>query len=206
MSTLKDRINKVRAAAGWPDRGWKARLAGVAGVSRSAVSQWATGETSVMSAEAAMAIERALGWRTAWLIAGEIPERSDRAQDAHQDGGYWINVQKIKPSESPVIKWEDIGMGTPDAFDTRLIDDAMSPRAKSGDLVRISTTIAPIPGDGVLIKDKEGRHYLRIYKERRPGHWEAHAENTDYRPMESDADGLTIIGVLIGTPESRWSK
>ena len=65
------------------------------------------------------------------------------------------------------------------------------------------TDLSPRPGDGVLIADADGNYYLRIYKQRRPGNWEAHAENTAYQALDSERDGLRVLGVLVAV-HARW--
>lgn len=207
ISTLQDRIREIRDSEDWPKRGWKTILATTAGVSGAAVSMWDNGDTQEISAAAAAAIERKLGWRATWLISGELPKRVNSSRESPpQSRDYWTDLQAIETRPSHSIKWEDIGLSLPDVFETVVPDDSMAPRAKFGDVVKISTKAEPVPGDGILVRDKEGRHYLRVLRERRPGHWEAHAENTNYTPMDSKVDGLTIIGVLVGVPSTRWSR
>lgn len=55
----------------------------------------------------------------------------------------------------------------------------------------------------MLVSDNEGKPYIRLYVEGRQGHWEAHAVAPGYGPMEKEADGLTLLAVLVGV-HARW--
>lgn len=104
----------------------------------------------------------------------------------------------------PSIAWEEIKVhGLPAKFETVVPDDSMAPRVRQGQAVTFETGLTPRPGDGVLIRDNDGHHYLRIYKQRRTGSWEAHADNDAYQPLESERDGLEVVGVLVAV-HARW--
>ena len=80
----------------------------------------------------------------------------------------------------------------------------MAPRAKAGKGLIFSTEETPKPGDGVLVADRLGNAYFRLYRLNRPGHWEAYATNDAYRPLDSERDGLVVLAVLVGE-KGRWS-
>lgn len=92
----------------------------------------------------------------------------------------------------------------PDVFSVTIEDDSMAPRVRRGDVVRFSRDVAPRPGDGVLVRDTAGRWFFRIYRERRPGEWEAHPLNDAYQPLDAARDSLQILAVLTGIEEQRW--
>lgn len=103
------------------------------------------------------------------------------------------------------IPW-GASMGTTDLspkFDSAAPDDSMAPRVRTGQIVTFDSTLQARTGDGVLVVDADGNPYLRIYKERRPGVWEAHAENPAYLPLESERDGLRVLAVVVGV-QARW--
>lgn len=91
----------------------------------------------------------------------------------------------------------------PAVFKVEMPDDSMAPRIRAGHIVRIDSTLQPRPGDATLVRDSEGRHYVRLYRQRRPGVWEAAPTNEAYQPLESDRDGLVAIGVVTGV-DGRW--
>jgi phage repressor protein C with HTH and peptisase S24 domain len=92
----------------------------------------------------------------------------------------------------------------PDLFSVSLPDESMAPRARKGDVIRFGRHIDPRPGDGVLVQDAEGRWYFRLYRERRPGDWEAHAINPAYQSLDAQRDGLILLAVLVGIESQRW--
>jgi SOS-response transcriptional repressor LexA len=93
----------------------------------------------------------------------------------------------------------------PERFDVKMPDESMMPRVRPGDLLTFSTDKVPRPGDGVLVRDAAGGLYFRQYRERRAGQWTAHPLNDAFQPLDSAADQLTILAVLVGIPEQRWS-
>lgn len=106
----------------------------------------------------------------------------------------------------PTINWESLldTVALPDVFKLAAPDTSMAPKVPQGTMVEFTRSLQPRPGDGVLVKDRDGHHYLRIYREKRPGHWEAYAINDAYSPLDSQADGLTVVAVLTAVA-GRWA-
>lgn len=105
----------------------------------------------------------------------------------------------------PTITWGELSMNPlPEVFRTTVPDAALSPRVLPGTTVVLTRSLPPRPGDGVLVRDSEGHHYLRVYREGRIGHWEAHAINESFRPLDSVLDQLTVVAVVTAT-DGRWS-
>lgn len=92
----------------------------------------------------------------------------------------------------------------PPTFRVAAVDDSMAPRVKAGEVVEFAVGEAPRPGDGVLVRDSTGALYFRIYRQRRPGAWEAHPVNDAFQALESERDGLSVVAVLVGVPQQRW--
>lgn len=92
----------------------------------------------------------------------------------------------------------------PTVFKLSAPDASMAPKVPQGTLVEFTRDMQPRPGDGVLVRDNAGHHFMRVYRERRPGHWEAYAINEAYRPLNSDDDDLTVVAVLTAVA-ARWS-
>lgn len=95
--------------------------------------------------------------------------------------------------------------GVPETFRVSMPDDSMSPRVRRGDVLEFSSRETARTGDGVLVRDSQGNLYFRIYRQARPGQWEAHPVHTDYLPLHSDRDGLVVVGVMTGAPKHRWA-
>lgn len=93
----------------------------------------------------------------------------------------------------------------PPTFRVSMPDDSMLPRVRRGDVLEFDAREQPRTGDGVLVRDAQGNLYFRIYRQAKPGQWEAHPVHTDYLPLHSERDGLTVVGVMIGAPRHRWA-
>lgn len=105
----------------------------------------------------------------------------------------------------PTISWSELSMTElPEVFRTTVPDTALAPRVTQGATVVLTRGLEPKAGDGVLVQDGDGHHYLRLYRERRVGHWEAHALNDSYRPLDSQIDRLRVVAVITAT-EGRWA-
>lgn len=118
--------------------------------------------------------------------------------DAHP-----LNVDGV--TLRPTIRWSELSMKPlPEVFRTTVPDAALAPRVLPGTTVVLTRGLPAKPGDGVLVRDAEGHHYLRVYREGRIGHWEAHAINEAFRPLDSVADQLSVIAVVTAT-DGRWS-
>lgn len=106
------------------------------------------------------------------------------------------------------LMWGDLmhAISLPPEFVVELQDDSMAPKANKGDAVLFSTREPPVAGDGVLVRDKTGQIYFRIYRERRPGLWTAHPISEAYHPLDSETDGLTVLAVMLGIPRQRWGR
>lgn len=97
------------------------------------------------------------------------------------------------------LPWESlVPTELPEIFDAALPDDAMASLFPAGSFVTFSTTEKLRPGDAVLLSDKLGHLYCRQYIERTPGHWIATPLNGAFLPLDSIADGLTVLAVMVG--------
>jgi hypothetical protein len=120
-----------------------------------------------------------------------------------------LQAQEMSPPRYrvlPTIRWEDLMTREelPDLFATPAPDDSMAPRVREGQLVTLERGLEPRGGDGVLVRDRDGHTYLRLYRPRRPGIWEAHALNPDYQSLDSERDGLEVLAVIVGV-HARWA-
>jgi hypothetical protein len=83
-------------------------------------------------------------------------------------------------------------------FQTVMPDASMAPDVPKGATVILVTGVEPEPGDYVLLVDSHGHHSLREYRLVRPGHWQAHALNPAFLPLDSERDGLRVLAVFEG--------
>lgn len=107
-------------------------------------------------------------------------------------------MRQLASETPPIIKWESLLTAPlPPAFWIDAPDDSMLPRIAAGERVLFSSVRAAAPGDEVLLCDAAGNVYIRVYRQKMPTTWTAFAENPAYLPLESDRDGLTVLGVMI---------
>lgn len=134
------------------------------------------------------------------------PQHTVAGEQRQRGLGAHILSQPID-SYSPQVTWEAI-MKTdrlPATFCVAMPDDSMHPRVRRGDVLEFDTRETPRTGDGVLVRDAGGTLFFRIYRQAKPGVWEAHPIHPDYLPLHSDRDGLTVVGVMVGAPRHRWA-
>ena len=106
------------------------------------------------------------------------------------------STQRMTPI---TIQWESVVIGQmPERFALVIRDEAMAPQFKPGHTVEFDSTRQAKPGDVVLRVDADGHAYLRDYVERRPGLWTAAPRSPAYQALDSVADGLRVLAVLVG--------
>lgn len=151
--------------------------------------------------EHAPALAKALGVRLEVLVGNTLPDAREEAPPAY---GVAQNMSHHTIRVAPMLDWETLMLHPlPPRFDLPAPDDSMVPRIAAGDVVSFSTELQARPGDGVLATDQHGHLYIRLYRQRTPIAWEAHALNDAYQPLHSDRDGLRVLAVLIGV-QARW--
>jgi phage repressor protein C with HTH and peptisase S24 domain len=154
-----------------------------------------------MGTAMARRLERAQGKPPGWMDTPQTGEAIAPYEAAPSSFGH-----------GPVTNWLPITWGAnvhndlPTLFSATIPDDSMSPRVRRGDVVRFQRHLQPTPGDGVLVVDSTGTWFLRIYRERRPGEWEAHPLHPDYQPLRAADDKLTLVAVLVGIESQRWGQ
>jgi hypothetical protein len=98
---------------------------------------------------------------------------------------------------APSQTWGDI---VPDnlehVFSVALPDDSMAPEAPAGSVITFARSSSATSGQGVLLTDKDGSIYFREYRARTATTWQAVAKNSAFLPLDSAADGLTVIAVM----------
>lgn len=121
----------------------------------------------------------------------------------HSQKGVAHPMRLVPSDDPPRINWGDVLNSTDERFSVQIQDDAMAPRIVAGTWVRFLRTTDARPGDGVLVRDQHDNLYFRVLRQRTPGHWLAVADNTNFEPLDSLADELQVVGVLIGV-DQRW--
>lgn len=127
-------------------------------------------------------------------ILSDSPTRNQRISTS----GVSHAMRHLPRETPPTIKWESLlTEELPPVFGVAAPDDSMFPRIAVGEMVYFSSIRQAVPGDEVLLCDSAGNAYIRVYRQRTPTVWTAQAENPDHLPLESDRDGLTVLGVMI---------
>lgn len=156
--------------------------------------------TSARSVHAA-AIAKALGVSLEALVGNTLPDVREEAPPTY---GVAQNLSHPTIRVAPLLEWETLMQHLlPPRFELAAPDDSMAPRIAAGDIVTFSSELRARPGDGVLVADHHGHHYIRLYRQRMPTAWEAHALNDAYQPLQSERDGLRVLAVLVGV-HARW--
>lgn len=146
--------------------------------------------------------EKAFGRSASWIETG-VDDACTFPQ--HLSAGVSINpvaqeVSQYRFKLAPrLIPWEQIMIGPLDAeFQTEVPDASMAPDIPVGSRIMLITGVEPMPGDFVLVRDHAGHLYLREFRQLRPGHWQAHARNDAFLPLDSTRDGLKVVAVFDG--------
>lgn len=185
--TVGDRIERLARERGLPTGG---ALADALEVSYETLRKWKVGSTAPNRGRVEL-ISKYLKVPEALVMHGE--DREDSSRPAHA-------VSLEKHTVTPRVEWSEL-MGDqdlPDLFEVEVPDNAMGPRAGSGRIVKFDRRVKAQPGDGVLVKDRGGRVFFRMYREGIGGHWQAVPRTEGYRTLDSRDDALEIVAVMVG--------
>lgn len=214
MLSLKERLELLMKVMSWEH----ADLVRESGESSSVVSQWlGKGSKEIKSIgkmEAAERLEVATGFCALWIAKGKGAQRvSDPRADnapytvnegvAHYSSLKAATVDKLCPTAWEALMKIGDRAELPEYFSTEMPDDSMAPRVRAGAILIFDRDVEPRPGDGILLRDRDGEQYFRLFKQRSKDVWEAHALNEAYPALESERDGLELLAVLTGV-KSRW--
>jgi hypothetical protein len=177
MATMREirRANLCLLLESWPTQ--KA-FAEASGLAAGHVSQMVNG-TREVGENVARRIESSRGLQSGWM---DTPHDSTHhvAEPAGQygpqvgsellasvpvvgvaqlgDGGYWADLDFPTGHGDGYIPWPT---KAPNAYALRCRGDSMKPRVKDGEYVIVEPSRAPIPGDEVLIKARDGRVMIK---------------------------------------------
>ncbi len=210
--TLSDRIREALTGSGKS----QAQIATETRKSPGAVSQWLDGRIKGLRADTAEALERATGYRAAWLVTGKGPklvlDKSNVSAAqlgtkqipllSYVSAGAWTGaVDAFQPNDAHDWLVTDLELSE-GAFALEIKGDSMQPEFKPGDRVIIDPDISPQPGDFVVAKNGEEE---ALFKKYRPRSMDASGNvifelvplNDDYPTMRSDAVPIRIVGTMV---------
>lgn len=212
--TIADRVFDAAAAA--PHHMTRTALAEAIGMTYAGVRKWGLPEGGSRPTKATLAKIREVlgpGATPEWVLFGIGPGPTVGGIDPNQEDPEDMRIALTLAI--PFLMWSEVSMVTlfndnPALHHVRRVaasrtaskrtkqlevpDDSMAPTLVHGDAVQVEPGEEAAPGDVVLVKDGEGRHYLREYRER-PGGFDAHPHNPVYATLESKRDGLSLIAV-----------
>lgn len=99
------------------------------------------------------------------------------------------------------IDWGDLmGLELDRPFELVVLDDALAPEIYAGCLAQFDPVDArpPVAGRPVLVRDRDGAHYLRDFQRGPGGRWQAVARQRGFAPLDSESDGLLIVATMKG--------
>lgn len=98
------------------------------------------------------------------------------------------------------VTWEGLqvaGLDVP--FQMTVPGDELMPYAARGETGLFMPGRAPKPGRGVLLRDKAGNFYLRLFGEGIAGNWIGYSNQPGIPTLERDAHGVEVIAPMIGS-------
>lgn len=156
-----------------------------------------------MSPELAQAIDRtfARGRAPGWFNA--VASHESQASLDRPVSQRHVTIVQEEP-DVLAVEWGDMDAlrRCTGRFTVIAPDDSMHDRVKQGKVLEFDRRLKPTPGDGVLVADRFGDWYFRIYRAGPQGTFEAYPLNPAYRTLESARDGLEVLAVL--SSSGRW--
>lgn len=194
LDTLGARVRHARQQRGMT----QAQLAKASELGQSDISKIERSEIQQTTGIARLA--GALSVDSLWLERGE-GAAPDWTSVHPPIRGVAQDMSQIRPTLSlPKVAWEDLDMGQKPSqpFELEVIDGAFGGDIPPGCVMRMDPHREPRAGWPVLVKDKDGRHYLRDYQQAGGGRWQAVARTRGFAPMDSLDDGLEVVAVMRG--------
>lgn len=191
VKTIAERLKAARDEAGLN----QVELARRAGVAPGTIGNIEAGTRQ--NPRELLEIAAAVGVRAEWLKTGFGPRtESGLAQSLSH------HAVTLPPRR---LEWGDVVKAKmlPSEFQVEVPDDACAPEVRAGWSIQCSTTVSPVPGDHVIVRDAQGVTFFRLYAEGAGGTWEAQATGRGYRSLNSDADGLVLLAVVMFTMRPR---
>jgi len=112
------------------------------------------------------------------------------------------NVILSEETVPPTIEWGDLmDSELPERFRLEVLDDSMSDLLTPGSFakfLRCKPGERPHTGRPVLVRDRDGNHYIRDFASKTPNHWRAVPRNRHYEPLDSIEDELELVAFMVG--------
>lgn len=168
-------------------------LADGLGISVAAVGQVLNRKTRMLDALNHTRAALLCGVDPLWLASGD-----GKAPQAGQAHAMSHNQHIVTPTR---IEWEELTVLDLDQpFELVVLDDALAPEIFKGCVAQFDPVAMrkPVAGRPVLVRDKEGSHYLRDFEQGSGGRFLAVARQRGFSALDSEADGLLIVATMKG--------
>lgn len=225
MSTLQTRIQELMEKTGWSI----GRIADIAGVSSSAVSQWLNGQTASIKLEPALMLERESGYSALWLANGKgvkqvvqpapldagdevlEPEFAGNARRERAipivgtakmgDDGYYEEMSPVVGAGDGHI---EIATEDPNAYGLRVRGQSMFPAIRDGWYVLVEPNGQPRIGEYVLLKLSNGKKMVKELINHRQGSYEVMSVNGGVRMSfdVTEIESVQAVGAVVSP--SKW--
>lgn len=202
LETLARRLKFAREQRGLT----QPQLAAAAGMKQPDISKIENG--GIVKTTGIARLAAALEVSPLWLEMNEGPSPTwanvQHANEGHPTWQVAHNLSHPQQTIDPIhLEWETLVTDKlPARFMLTVVDESMSSNDAAGlsvgDRAIFETTREPRPGRNVLVRDRTGSLYIREYRVRRPGHWQAVARHPAYQALDSIEDDLVIVAVQTG--------
>lgn len=207
LDTLGRRVAHARKQRGLTQAG----LAMASGLKQPDISKIELGliQRTTGIARLAVALQVPVDWLE--LGAGDEPQwgksffAADYLQGAPLLSDETTKVDQAVSQATPMIAlqevtWEGLPVSRLDVpFQMKLPGDELVPYASRGETGLFMPGRQPKPGRGVLLKDKAGNFYLRLFGEGIGGNWVGYSNQPGIPTLERDAHGLEVVAPMIGS-------
>lgn len=226
MNTLEQRINKAfeyrKSIATNGEKITKAAIALACGVSAPSVNDWFSGKTKNLDGNNLLNAAKYLKVNPEWLGSGK--GRMDDALAVHEntDG---IEIKNLIRSSVPVVGSAKLGdkecyfseleypigngdgyiqwaTSDPNAYALRCRGDSMKPRIRHDEFVVVEPNHEYIPGDEVMVKDKNGRVMIKQFAYRRGELLYFTSVNETYAPFSIPSEEIDKVHYVAGIAKS----
>lgn len=164
-----------------------------------------TDESKSFGEKIARSIEESLGLPAMWLDEPIEARNASDSTEPYPSAGRDSPSKMMAHSMSygsfhtpPTITWEEVlKIELPSEFVLKVPDDAIAAQHPCGTQMVFGTQAPLKPGKAVLVRDRSGELFVRIYGNVRGARWQALASNHAHATLDSETDGLTVVAVAM---------
>lgn len=196
MTTLAERLTEAMRASSIS----QAELARACGVKPPSVSGWLSGKSKFLRGENLLAAAKALNVSESWLATGLGPMKVSEIKGNSYPMAHPVSLQIMEnsPKQYTWNEAEKMGSDIEGSWWMNVIDNAVSPSLREGQIAEFTKDVTPIPGDDILIVDSKGKWFIRQYYLSANGEWIGKATGKGYPDLDPGHLELKIFAVRTG--------